>query len=68
MSSAQRGGQLLSDLLSLLQLTHRLVYPVVFVMPEQSSLLQIDGIPVSWVYSRNGEPRRGYAEKLVRVK
>lgn len=30
-------------------------YPVVFVLLEQSSLLQIDGIPVSWVYKRNEE-------------
>lgn len=37
------------------QLTRKLFYyAVVFVMLEQSSLLQIDGIPVSWVYNRNG--------------
>lgn len=37
------------------QLTRKLLYyAVVFAMLEQSSLLQIDGIPVSWVYNRNG--------------
>lgn len=46
------------------QLTPKLFCdPAVFVILEQSSLLQIDGIPVSWVYNRN---RRSGGEAMLR--
>lgn len=48
----------------MLQLTCKLLYySVAFVILKHSSLLRIDGIPVSWLYSRN---RRSRGKDMLR--